>query len=107
MSTATESNRALIWAGGFLIEIARDRRLPIEVRQRAVSIARHFPTVELVAGLSRFLTSPEGTEPTVDTRFDLAWLQGFEHGPLTDLTRLAWPTEPEGKATNQNAPSSA
>ena len=102
MSTAEERNRALIWAGGLLIEIARDRRLPIALRQRAVSIARHFPTAELVAGSSRFLTSLEGMEPPADTRFDSTWLQGLEHGPLTELTRLAWPTDPEDQATNQS-----
>jgi hypothetical protein len=103
MSTAEERNRALIWAGGFLIEIARDRRLPIALRQRAVSIARHFPTAELVAGSSRFLTSLEGMEPPADTHFDSTWLQGLEHGPLTESTRLAWPTDPEDQTTNQNA----
>jgi hypothetical protein len=98
MSTPKERSRALVWAGGFLIEIARDQRLPLEVRQRAVSIARHFPTVELVAGTSRRLSSPQQTDSSVDARFDLAWLQDLEHGPLTEATRLAWPTEPEDEA---------
>lgn len=103
MSTAAERNRALIWAGGLLIEIARDRHLPIALRQRAVLIARHFPTIELVARSCLFRTSSEHSEATVDTLFDSAWLQDLEHGPLTESTRLAWPTDPADQAPNQNA----
>jgi hypothetical protein len=35
-----------------LIEIARDKSLPLRLRRCAVVIARHFPTVEDVAGMA-------------------------------------------------------
>lgn len=97
MSTMLERSRALVWAGGFLIEIARDRRLPLEVRQRAVSIARHFPTIERMVGSSCLASSTQQTDSTVNARFDPAWLEDLEHGPLTEATRLAWPTELESE----------
>ena len=46
MTIPHERTRAMLWAGGFLIELARDTSLPIAVRRRAVVIARHFPTIE-------------------------------------------------------------
>lgn len=46
MTTLVERTRALVWAGGFLMELARDRSLPLEIRRKAVDIARHFLTVE-------------------------------------------------------------
>lgn len=46
MTTPDERTRALVWAGGFLIELARDRSLSLDVRRRAVVIARHFPTIK-------------------------------------------------------------
>ena len=52
MTMPHERTRALLWAGGFLIELARDASLPISVRQRAIVIARHFPTIEDVSTLS-------------------------------------------------------
>lgn len=54
MTMPYERTRALLWAGGFLIEVARDESLPIAVRQRAVAIARHFPTIEDVSHMARF-----------------------------------------------------
>lgn len=54
MTMPHERTRALLWAGGFLIELARDESLPIAVRQRAVAIARHFPTIEDVSHMARF-----------------------------------------------------
>lgn len=44
MTLADERTRALVWAGGFPIELARGKSLPLRVRQQAVDIARHFPT---------------------------------------------------------------
>lgn len=46
MTTSDERARALVWAGGFLIQISRDQSLPLDLRQRATVIARHFPTIE-------------------------------------------------------------
>ena len=91
MTMPHERTRALLWAGGFLVELARDTSLPLWVRQRAVVIARHFPTIEDVSTMSMFrhpsglgpgLTSPSETPmETGDCRF----------GPLRHSTRLEWP----------------
>lgn len=52
MTTLVERTRALVWAGGFLIELARDRSLPLEIRKQAVVIARHFPTIEDISAMA-------------------------------------------------------
>ena len=82
-----------MWAGGFLIELALDRSLPLEVRRNAVSIARHFPTIEDIStmallqhpfGPGAMLKSPEEVDPTIE---------GGRFGPLRHSTRLTWPEE--------------
>lgn len=93
MTKPDERSRALVWAGGFLVELARDQRLPLDVREQAVRIARHFPTIEQVGHLA-------GAIAASDTPFglDLArpedhpeWAAQCWHGPLTNHSRLAWP----------------
>lgn len=93
MTMPDERIRALLWAGGFLIELAQDDGLPLTVRRRAVVIARHFPTIEDVSAMALFrhpsgfglgLTSPtEVRSRNEEGRF----------GPLRYSTRLAWPEE--------------
>lgn len=99
----TERTRALVWAGGFLIELARDRALPLDVRKRAVVIARHFPTIEDISAMALLrypighqtaLTSPD--EINVET-------EGGRFGPLRYSTRLAWPEETQVAATKGRA----
>lgn len=92
MTIASERTRALMWVGGFLIELARDERLPLEIRQRAVVIARHYPTLEQVHGMALFRHQPSGlglelADPIEDTR----WEAQCRFGPLRNSTRLAWP----------------
>ena len=91
MTLPVERTRALLWAGGFLIELARDQRVPLEVRRSAVVIARHFPTIEDIAFMAKFrhpsgfgvgLASPHETP---------SWAEDFKFGPLRYSTRLAWP----------------
>ncbi|WP_447584943.1 BPSL0761 family protein [Pseudoxanthomonas mexicana] len=38
MTMPDERTRALLWAGGFLIELARDDSLPLSIRRRALVI---------------------------------------------------------------------
>lgn len=93
MTMPDERTRALIWAGGYLIELARDRSLPLDVRRNAVFIARHFPTVEDISimaqcqhslGFGPMLKSPDEVDPEIEAgRF----------GPLRYSTRLTWPEE--------------
>lgn len=96
MTMPDERTRALLWAGGFLIELARDTSLPLTVRRRAVVIARHFPTIEDVSTMALFrhptglgvgLASPSETS---------SWADNCQYGPLRYSTRLAWPEENEG-----------
>jgi len=93
MTMPDERTRALLWAGGFLIELARDQSLPLAIRQRAVTVARHFPAIEDVASMALFrhtsglglgLAAPSEVQlPTGECRFGL----------LRHSTRLEWPEE--------------
>ena len=91
MTIPHERTRAMLWAGGFLIELAQDTSLPIAVRRRAVVIARHFPTIEDVSTMALFrhssglglgLASPSETP---------SWADDCRYGPLRYSTRLVWP----------------
>ncbi len=95
MTIATERTRAMMWAGGFLIELAWDERLPLDIRQRAVMIARHYPTIEQVSSMALFRHHPSGlglelTDPVEDR----SWADQCRHGPLRYSTRLDWPDGP-------------
>ena len=91
MSTPEERARALVWAGGFLVQISRNRSLPLELRRQATVIARHFPTIEDVG---RLPTQVDHLVPGVgrlsQTELE-TWCNELDHGPLTDMTRLRWP----------------
>ncbi len=91
MSTTEERVRALVWAGGFLVQISRNRSLALELRRQATVIARHFPTVE---DIGRLPIQADLLVPSVDrlSQGDLEkWCKDLEHGPLTERTRLCWP----------------
>lgn len=90
MTMPNERTRALLWASSFLIEIARDESLPLELRRRAVVIARHFPTIADVENMATpqytaLFGSPLASPSEVD------WRDEGRPGPLTYFTRLAWP----------------
>lgn len=92
MTTASERTRAMVWAGGFLIDLAQDKRLPLEVRRRAVVIARHYPTIEQVSGMAMFRHQPSGLGLELTDPFeDRGWAEQCRSGPLRYTTRLAWP----------------
>lgn len=92
MTIPAERTRALLWAGGFLIELARDKRLPVDVRRSAVAIARHFPTIEDVAFMAKFRHEPSGLgvglAPPEETP---SWAEDCRFGPLCYSTRLTMP----------------
>lgn len=93
MTIPEERTRALVWAGGFLIELARDKSLPLAVRQRAVVIARHFPTIEQVSAMAQF-RQPTGLGMGLDEPDEEpSTSEKGRHGPLRYSTRLAWPEE--------------
>ncbi|HBD18737.1 MAG TPA: hypothetical protein DC063_00610 [Arenimonas sp.] len=89
MTTPCERTRALVWGGGFLIEVARDASLPLALRRKAATIARHFPTIEQIARTSSFPPIASSTDPSWD---DLTmWATELRHGPLKESTRISWP----------------
>lgn len=93
MTMPDERTRALLWAGGFLIELARDKRLPVDIRRSAVVIARHFPTIEDVSTMAIFRHSSGlgiGLAPPSECP---AWSEDLRYGPLRRSTRLSWSEE--------------
>lgn len=91
MTTPTERTRALLCAGSFLVDLVRDETLPLPVRRKAATIARHFPTLEdvsWIAGslresvLSIQMASPEQVFPEEGD---------WDFTPLRHSTRLRWP----------------
>lgn len=87
MTMPDERMRALIWAGGFLIELARDQNVPLRIRRQAVSIARHFPTIEQLEWMAML----DGGEGLVSPRSNPSWVENCRFGPLRYSTRLDWP----------------
>lgn len=93
MTTPDERTRGLVWAGGFLIELARNECLPLAVRQRAVVIARHFPTIEDVSSMAMIRHS-SGLGMGLDVPSKRPSRNGYgQFGPLRYSTRLAWPED--------------
>lgn len=90
MTMPDERTRALLWGGSFLIKVARDKSLPLELRRQAVVIARHFPTIGDVGNMATpqytaLFGSPLAHPSEVD------WRNEGDPGPLTYFTRLGWP----------------
>lgn len=97
MTMPDERTRALLRAGGFLVELARDDSLPLNIRRRAVVIARHFPTIEDVSAMALF-RHPSGLgmglAPPDDTS---SWAEDCRYGPLMHSTRLTWPARQQSQ----------
>ncbi|MCD0254779.1 hypothetical protein JWH16_13375 [Xanthomonas campestris pv. campestris] len=77
MTTPEESTRNLFQAGAFLVELALDERLPVDVRREAARLTRHYPTPGCALAVTssvigHFLPQPER-----------GWFEGYRHGPLT------------------------
>lgn len=91
MSTPTERSRTLVWAGGLLIQISRDCRLPLELRQQAATVARHYPTTSDLAHVARLCAGDPFGLGEVTPEEMAQWSVDLPHGPLTDVTRVGWP----------------
>ena len=92
MTMPDERSRALVWAGGFMIELARDSNLPLAIRRRAVMIATHFPTVEQLEYLAMLQSS--GSEPWLELPIGhRQWVGDLRFGPLRYSTKLKWPED--------------
>lgn len=94
MTMPDERTRALLWAGGFLIELARDDSLPLSIRRRAVIITRHFPTIEDVSAMALFRHSSGMGMGLASPHETPSWVEDCRYGPLRHSTRLAWPADP-------------
>lgn len=89
MTMPDERARALIWAGGFLLELIRDPRMPDDVKLKAKRIARHFPCVQDVS-CSDGKTLDGCLKLVVPDKEALKeWTAGFALGPLTWSTRAS------------------
>ena len=97
MTTLNERARSLVWAGAFLIELAKDRSLPITIRRTAVVIARHFPTTWDV---TRMASHPFSEVELCDDDIR-EWTKDSPHGPLLDSTRLAFPDSTPAVASDK------
>lgn len=90
MTTPNERARSLIKAGGFLIELAHDKSLPLSVRRKAVAIARHFP-------MAQDISFAASHSPSLGLDLELVdiaeWAKDCPLGLLRESTRLMWPEE--------------
>lgn len=93
MTMPDERTRAVLWAGGLLVLLNGDRRVPMEIRQAATQIARHFPTRSDVAGASRLKLLGEYGSLFAHPRDCPGWEDSCPGRPLTESTRLRWPSE--------------
>ena len=93
MTMPDERTRALVRAGGFLIELAQDENLPLAVRRQAVVIARHFPTIEQLSAMAMFRHASRLGIGLVDPNENLAWVKECQFGPLRYSTQLGWPED--------------
>lgn len=91
MTMPEERTRALLWAGSFLIELARDDSLPLLVRQRPVMIARHFPTIEDISLMATFRHVSDLGVALATPQETTSWTENCRFGPLCSSTRLVWP----------------
>lgn len=91
MTMPDERTRALLWAGSLLVDIARNETLPVPLRRRAVTIARHFPTIEDVSWLAGSLRESVLSIQLASPEQALPEERDWNFNPLRDSTRLEWP----------------
>ena len=94
MTMPDERTRALLWAGSFLVDVARDKTLPMPLRRKAVMIARHFPTVEDVTWLAESIRDSVLSIQLASPAQALPEQGDWDFAPLRHSTRLSWPQDP-------------
>ena len=97
MTTLSERARSLVWAGAFLVELAKDEPANRRPTNRP-GHRRHFPTtldIDHMASAPFPLVALKSPEDFVE------WLKDFPLGPLHDSSRLVWPEE---KQTGKRKP---
>lgn len=93
MTTPTERTRALLWAGSLLVHLSEDETLPLPLRRRAMTIARHFPTLEDVSWITESLRESVFSIQMASPEQVLAEESDLDLAPLRHSTRLRWPDE--------------
>lgn len=93
MTMPDERTRAVLWAGSLLIDISQDESLPLPLRRRAVTIARHFPTIEDVAWIVESLRDSVLSIGMGPPENALSEERDGDFTPLRHSTRLRWPGE--------------
>ena len=93
MTMPDERTRALLWAGSLLVDIAQDESLPLPLRRRAVTIARHFPTIEDVSWIVESLRDSVLSIGMAPPENALLEERDGDFTPLRHYTRLRWPGE--------------
>ncbi len=93
MTIPLERSRAVLWAGGLLVALNSDRRIPMSYRRMATAIARHFPTVEDVAHAATLSLLRDAGGMFEHPRDGGNWQDTGPGSPLTHHTRLNWPSE--------------
>jgi hypothetical protein len=88
-----ERSCAVLWAGGLLVQLNSDRRVPMDIRLTATRIARHFPTVEDVEHAATLSMLGQHGHIFEHPRDCPAWQESCPGSPLTHRTRLSWPSE--------------
>lgn len=82
-----ERARSLVWAGGLLLELINDPRIPEDVRLKASRIARHFPCIDDVTLAAGSLDSGCLQIAVPDKHALREWTNDLSHGPLKWTTR--------------------
>jgi len=102
MTVPSERTRAVLWAGGLLVQINDDACMPLDIRLAAHNIARHFPTVSDVASMALLSTPGIGGAMFERPEHVAGWEDGCLAGPLKYSTRLRCPDEPSDSDTDDD-----
>lgn len=84
MSTTEERVRSVVQAGALLLEVALDKRLPVDVRRDGARLVRHYPTV---GDLSFAFGGTPFSCTSAVVPIDPEWTRSYAHGP--DIMRNA------------------
>lgn len=94
MTTPEERTRTLVQAGAFLVELAFDRTLPLNVRREAARLARHYPTTSDIRYTALVMPRPRPIyiAPLI-SEINPEWTVGYKHGALRNFTRVPMPDD--------------
>lgn len=73
MTTPDERTRSLLQAGAFLNELSRDTSVPVEIREEAYRLIRHYPP----ASMLRLLASLDGGSNILAQDIKSSWFAEY------------------------------